>query len=419
MTVYKLDRFSRNKFESVINRKKLLDNGVKLLSAMENIPDTPEGAILESLLEGMNQYFSAELSQKVKRGMRETRRKGLYQGGGLPYGYRTEGRKIVVDEEQAEAVRYIYEQFSKGVYVREIIEALTAEGVTYHGKPFAKNTVYNILKNEKYRGVYYHGEERIDNMYPRIVSDEVFERVRKIVEANKHGKRSVAVTYLLRHKLVCGYCGQSVIAENGTSHTGEKKYYYKCRGRKARVNDCKKAAVPKEALEKLVLDAVIGQLSSPETMDAVVAAVMREQERRNKENSALLKMQREQRQNEIALGNIMKAIERGIMNNTTNKRMKELEARQEELERLILIEKGKQVRQFSEKKVRAYYGEALRMEPQMLINYLIDKIVLFDDRMEIYYTSPLTKSPDDGQGLCFAKTVRTLQSEVHLVELFV
>ena len=54
---------------------------------MENIPDTPEGIILESLLEGMNQYFSAELTQKVKRGMRETRLKGLYQGGLLPYGY--------------------------------------------------------------------------------------------------------------------------------------------------------------------------------------------------------------------------------------------------------------------------------------------------------------------------------------------
>ena len=94
--VYKLDRFSRNKFESVINRKKLSDNGVKVLSAMENIPDTPEGIILESLLEGMNQYFSAELSQKVKRGMRETRLKGYYQGGGLPYGYRVEDRKIVV-----------------------------------------------------------------------------------------------------------------------------------------------------------------------------------------------------------------------------------------------------------------------------------------------------------------------------------
>ena len=82
---------------------------------MENIPDTPEGIILESLLEGMNQYFSAELSQKVKRGMRETRLKGYYQGGGLPYGYRVEDRKIVVDEEQAKNVRYMFEQFAKGV----------------------------------------------------------------------------------------------------------------------------------------------------------------------------------------------------------------------------------------------------------------------------------------------------------------
>ena len=71
--VYKLDRFSRNKYEAAIHKKTLRDNGVKVLSAMENIPDTAEGIILESLLEGMNQYFSAELAQKVKRGMRETR----------------------------------------------------------------------------------------------------------------------------------------------------------------------------------------------------------------------------------------------------------------------------------------------------------------------------------------------------------
>ena len=81
--VYKLDRFSRNKYETAIHKKTLRDNGVKVLSAMENIPDTPEGIILESLLEGMNQYYSAELAQKVKRGMRETRLKGYFQGGTL------------------------------------------------------------------------------------------------------------------------------------------------------------------------------------------------------------------------------------------------------------------------------------------------------------------------------------------------
>ena len=58
--VYKLDRFSRDKYESTIHKHTLKENGVKLVSAMENIPDSPEGIILESLLEGMNQYYSAE-----------------------------------------------------------------------------------------------------------------------------------------------------------------------------------------------------------------------------------------------------------------------------------------------------------------------------------------------------------------------
>lgn len=78
--VYKLDRFSRNKYEMAMHKKTLKDNGVKLISCMENIPDTPEGIILESLLEGMAEYYSAELSQKVKRGMNESRQKGhLYR----------------------------------------------------------------------------------------------------------------------------------------------------------------------------------------------------------------------------------------------------------------------------------------------------------------------------------------------------
>ena len=73
--VYKGDRFSRNRIESAIHKKTLRDNGVKLISATENIPDSPEGIILESLLEGMAEYYSAELSQKVKRGLNESKKK--------------------------------------------------------------------------------------------------------------------------------------------------------------------------------------------------------------------------------------------------------------------------------------------------------------------------------------------------------
>ena len=154
--VYKLDRFSRNKYETAKNKKILKDNGVKLLSAMENIPDTPERIILESLLEGMAEYYSAELAQKVKRGMHETRLKGNFTGGHLPYGYKLDGRKIVIDEDKIDIVRYIFKQYSIGEYVSSIIKNLTNQGILNKGKPFATNTIYNILRNEKYTGINRH-----------------------------------------------------------------------------------------------------------------------------------------------------------------------------------------------------------------------------------------------------------------------
>ena len=61
MIVYKLDRFSRNKYEMAIHHKHLKDNGIKILSAIENIPDTPEGILLESLLEGYEPILQCRL----------------------------------------------------------------------------------------------------------------------------------------------------------------------------------------------------------------------------------------------------------------------------------------------------------------------------------------------------------------------
>ena len=139
--VYKLDRFSRNKYEMAMHKKTLRDNGIKLVSAMENIPDTPEGIILESLLEGMAEYYSAELSQKVRRGMRESRTKGNYTGGRILYGYKVVNKKVIVNEDEAEVVRYIYSQYAAGVYVKDIVAALAEKGIYYHGGRFKKNTM--------------------------------------------------------------------------------------------------------------------------------------------------------------------------------------------------------------------------------------------------------------------------------------
>lgn len=393
--VYKLDRFSRDKYATAIHKLTLKGNGVKLLSAMENIPDTPEGIILESLLEGMNQYYSAELAQKVSRGMKETRRKGLYQGGTVLYGYKIDGRKIVIDENDAEVVRYIYSEYAKGKFVKDIIKDLTAKGIYYKGKPFIKNSVYNILRNEKYSGVYKHGEEVIDNMYPQIVPNDIYERVRAKVDNNKYGKKSVHIDFLLRQKLKCGYCGQPMHGESGTTKSGAKIYYYKCNGRKKRINDCNKEMVRKEVIEELVINTTIEKLSNSVHMDFIVKSLLLIQEQQLKENSIINVLTKQKRQVDTALNNLVCAVERGIISNTTNKRLQELENQQAELEKQILIERSKQAVQLKESDIREFYTNYLKLEPKALINYFVKEVRLFDDRVQIIFNSPIRISPDE------------------------
>ena len=418
--VYKLDRFSRNKFEATIHKKTLRDHGVKVLSVMENIPDTPEGIILESLLEGMNQYYSAELSQKVKRGMRETRLKGFYQGGTILYGYKLGGRKLVKDEIHSEVVKRIYEEFSKGICVRKIIERLTAQGVYKNGKKFPMNTVYNILRCERYTGIYRKGEEVVENMYPAIISKELFDTVQGILKTYQQGKNSIEVTYLLRNKLKCGYCGQSIIGESGTAKNGERKYYYKCRGRKIKLNDCHKSVISKDDLEHIIIDTMITELSDSQTVENAVKYLFELQNKNANENKLLNAYLKEQKDNEKSINNIVANMERGIVAKATSKRLNDLEARQEELEKLILIEQSKQVVKITEAQIRTFYKQALQLEPQMLIGYLVKEIVLFDDRIDIIYNTPLNASPDDDhRGFCFFMKNIKLDKRLILINFIV
>lgn len=254
--VYKLDRFSRNKYEMAMHKKTLRDNGVKLLSAMENIPDTPEGIILESLLEGMAEYYSAELSQKVLRGMRETRLKGNYTGGRILYGYKVVNKKVIIDEHEAEVVRYIYAQYAAGVFVKDIIASLTEKGVLYYGAPFKKNTVHNMLNNERYHGVLRHNGEAFTNIFPAIVPDDVFEIVKRKSEENRYGKHDSPEEYLLKFKVFCGLCGKPMTSDSGTSKSGAVVRYYKCRTRKFE-GGCQKSPIRKDVLEQIVIDSIL------------------------------------------------------------------------------------------------------------------------------------------------------------------
>lgn len=412
--VYKFDRFSRNKYEATKHKKTLKDNGVRVVSVTEYMPDSPEAIILESVLEGYAEYYSAELSQKVKRGMNETRLKGNFTGGFIMYGYKVVNHKLVIDEEQAEVVRFIYEQYAQGVFVKDIIKSLSERGIYNRGKKFANNTVYNILRNEKYSGVYRFNGEVFTNIYPQIVPIDIYKTVRQKCELNKYGKRSVEVVYLLRNKIKCGYCGSTINAECGTAKNGQKVRYYKCLGRKHK-NGCTKAQVRKEILEKYVLDNVIEQMSKPKTVEKVAEYLLQVQENRIKQNSALANLIKEKRQTENAINNIMDVIEQGGQSLTIVKRMRELESKLTDIEKRLAIEKSQTAFRLTKEQIIEYYKSALEKEPLLLINHFIKEIQLYDDKMIIIYNTPNPINLDESQGFSFydknVKMPYTIQSK--------
>jgi len=400
--VYKFDRFSRNVFDSTVCEHELNKNGVKLLSAMEKIPDAPEGIILKSLLQSMNHYYSDELSQKVKRGMKESRLKGHFTGGYLLYGYKRDGKKVIINEEEAEVVRYIFKQYNAGVFLQDILDELNKRNITNRGKRWAKTTVYNMLGNDKYTGKYMYEDELVDKIYPQIISDELFEVTKAKKIACQLGSKSPNTTYLLKGKLTCAYCGKLITAECCKKSNGTVYRYYKCSGKKNFKNGCKKSILKKETLENFVLNEIIKKLTQPKIMKPLIDNLLKFQENDKDRNITLNILKREQKQTQLALKNLLSAMESGIVNKTTNDRIIELESKLETLNKEIQLEEEKNSKIYSREYFEEYYSKILLNKPSLIISYLIKEIKLFDDKMEITFNNPINESPEH-QGFFFCE----------------
>src|SRR5690606_6658216 len=137
---------------SAFYKRQLKKNGVRLISVLEQLDDSPESIILESVLEGMAEYYSANLSREVMKGMTETALQCKHTGGKPPLGYDVaEDKTYVINEHEAEAVRIIFNMYAAGHGYSEIINRLNKEGYrTQTGRRFGKNSIHGILKNEKY-----------------------------------------------------------------------------------------------------------------------------------------------------------------------------------------------------------------------------------------------------------------------------
>lgn len=389
--VWKLDRFARDRYDSAHYKHILKKNGVKVVSATEGITSGPEGIILEAMLEGMAEYYSAELSEKIRRGQKENALKGMNNGSTAPLGYVLNGSTKKLDIEPAEApvVLEIFKRYAEGEDLKKLRDDLNARGLTTKkGFPFTYTTLAAMLKNRKYIGEYKYGDIVIPGGIPAIVPQDIFDRAQERLIKNQKTPAAAKADerYLLTTKLFCGKCGAQMVGESGKSRTGKMYHYYKCLSVK-RKTGCDKKAVKKDWIEDLVVNQTMAVVMNDRLMERITDRLLAMQ---GAESYDIKLMGRELSEVEKGIENLLNAIQAGIFSQSTQKRLTELERRKEQLEKAILTEKLKRpaldredisifLRRFRDTDV------TVPEQRQRLIDCFINAVYVYDDKIVLVF----------------------------------
>ena len=387
--VYQLDRFARNRYDSATYKAKLKKNGVRVLSARENISDDASGVLMEAVLEGMAEYYSVELSQKIRRGLNINIEKCLSTGGVPALGFMVDSdRRILIDPATAPIVVKIFEMYVDGQTMAEIIRYLNANQIkTAYGNNFNKSSINRILTNKRYIGVYTYADNEIPNGLPLIVEQELFQAAQNKLQKNKTSpaRAKAKVEYLLSAKLFCGYCNASMTGVSGTSKTEKKYHYYQCVLNR-RDKFCNKKTVQKNYIEDMAVVKLREFLTS-ENINTIAAEVVKlcERESNNENTKRLQKLLNE---NENAMENLLKALESGQVIDVISDRIAQKKKEHDELERQLLLESVqhpvpsvKDIKFFLSKFKKGDINDSKYR--QALIDMLVNKIYLYDNKMTV------------------------------------
>ena len=405
--VYQLDRFSRNRYDSAIYKNRLKKNDVKVLSARENISDDASGILMESVLEGMAEYYSAELGQKVIRGMDINASKGFYNGGPVPIGLKLKtielplgvnGKMICkkqfdIDTEKAPIIQKMFDMYMNDNTMVDVIHYLKKKGIkTTKGKDFGKSSVRAILTNKKYITIYEYNGKEIKGVIPRVIEDDVFYKVQEKLAKNREApsRAKAKIPYLLTTKLFCGTCGEMMTGISGTSQNREIHHYYTCKGRKE--HNCNRKNVKKDYIEDLIVKLARESLTE-ENIEEIANAVYKTASKKQ-DSTRVKQLQREILKLQKGRDNLfdsLKVCTDNDVRQTIFEEISKMEQQRKELEFQIKEEESN-IYQISEKDVITFLkglknGEnnSIRYK-QMIINILIYRVYLYDTHITIVYS---------------------------------
>ena len=407
--VWKTDRFARNTQDSLFYKMKLEKLGIKLISITQPIDSsTPEGQLMYTLLAGMDEYYSKNLASNVKRALKMNANNCQFNGGIAPLGYDIVDKKYVINEQERVIIEKIFNWYVNGLGIIEIALKLNLEGYkTKKGKPFSKNSIYDIIGNEKYTGTYIFNkgtknshristkdEIRIEDGIPPIISKELYKKAMDMRRKNKQApaSKSNKNIYLLSGKIICGKCGGNYVGQTTSKTKNNKTYikgWYHCTNRNA-LSKCDNHRIEQDIIENFVVNKLIETITNGKTIETVLDNIKIEYEKlKDMTEIDNLKTRLKEIQNECdhIVDNISKTGSDRLISRLDylENIEKDLKEKIEFLENTSSINiDANKITDILKKDINKL-REGSKEELKILIQKYIKKIIIYDDKFSIEY----------------------------------
>lgn len=390
LIAWKVDRIARNRYDAATYKARLKKNNVRIIYVKEEIPDGPIGILVESMLEGQAEYYSASLSENIRRGQEDNALE-CKSNGSIPLGYKIgKNRQYEIDPATAPIVQTIFDMYNSGYTYKEMENYLNKKGyTTSRGNPYHKNSFRGILSNERYVGIYKYRDVTIAGGMPQIIDKELFDAVQKRLDKNNKAKarKKSDVGYLLTTKIFCGKCGRGMVGE---SAKGRSKiyYYYTCIGRK-RSKNCNMERISKDWIEDFVVEETIRHVLQNDMIQRIADEAMAYLAKED-DKSMLVVLKKKLSENKKAIQNLMAAIEQGIITESTKRRLEELEDERAQLEHGIAEENIKKpiINRNQFIFLASQFLDGDKNDPiyrQRLIDTFVNAVYIFEDKIIIAY----------------------------------
>ncbi len=291
--VHKVDRLARNRADDVEINMALRAAGVQLVSATENIDETPSGTLLHGIMSSIAEFYSRNLAAEVSKGMSQKAK----AGGTVtraPLGYRNvhstddqgrETRPVEIDQERAPLVAWAFERYAEGdITLNELTDQMNARGLTTAptatraSKPILVTQLQKILKNPYYKGVVVYRGATYPGRHEPLVSAALWEIVQSALATRQNGEKVRRHHHYLKSSIFCGSCKSRLIVQHSTNRHGNTYEYFVCLGRHQKRTNCQMSAVSINQVEMHVVDYYKSLALPPELRETLQTALTEELE---------------------------------------------------------------------------------------------------------------------------------------------